>query len=70
MDQPFSPSSQAAALRAKAAALDGHERDYCLWLAAEWDKTAARHRPGSPPFVQRRPNGDQGPTRRRPLSIL
>lgn len=40
MDQPLIPAVQASNLRAKAATLDGGERDYCLWLAAEWDKTA------------------------------
>ena len=43
MDQPLSPAAQAGALRAKAAALSGAERDYCLWLASEWDKSGARH---------------------------
>jgi hypothetical protein len=37
-----SPSKRAQALRTEAAGLSGQQRDYLLWLAAEWDKTAAR----------------------------
>jgi hypothetical protein len=36
------PAKRAQALRAEAAGQSGQKRDYLLWLAAEWDKTAAR----------------------------
>jgi len=36
------PAKRAQALRAEAAGQSGQQRDYLLWLAAEWDKTAAR----------------------------
>jgi hypothetical protein len=40
--QSISPLDQATEMRARAAALDGPERDYYLWLAGEWDKSANR----------------------------
>jgi hypothetical protein len=39
----ISPSQQAAKLRSMASELAGPDRDYHLWLASEWDKTAARY---------------------------
>lgn len=42
VDQAISPIAQAGAARAKAAGLSGKDREYWLWLAAEWDKTSAR----------------------------
>jgi hypothetical protein len=33
----------ACALRAQADGLEGPEKAYALWLAAEWDKAAARY---------------------------
>ena len=37
-----SPSAQAAQLRRQANDESGARQQYLLWLAAEWDKTAAR----------------------------
>jgi hypothetical protein len=41
-DQPL-PTEQARKLRKRAAELVGPERDYFLWLALEWEKSAARY---------------------------
>jgi hypothetical protein len=40
--QSLSPTAHAVELRKRATALSGPDRDYYLWLAVEWDKTAAR----------------------------
>jgi hypothetical protein len=59
VDQPISPTAQAADARAKAARLEGRERDYWLWLAGEWDRTATREvhplRRAPNPFVDLHP---------------
>lgn len=38
----FAPKAAAAGLRARADRLSGADRDYLLWLAEEWEKTAGR----------------------------
>ena len=65
MDRPLNPTAQAAELRARAAGLAGDDRAYCLWLAAEWDKSAARHGGGHPIPDDLAPASDQGHARRR-----
>ena len=40
--KPVTPSQHAADLRNRAADLLGQDRTYLLWLASEWEKTAAR----------------------------
>jgi hypothetical protein len=57
VDQPISPTAQAADARAKAASLDGKDRAYWLWLAGEWDKSAARQ--GQPNDERPRSGVDQ-----------
>jgi hypothetical protein len=52
MEQPLSPTAMAKEFRAKAATLTGADRDYCLWLAGEWDKTAMRCATGRGPKSQ------------------
>lgn len=47
MEHPLYPLQQAAELRLKAERLEGSERDHCLWLAREWEKTAERHATGA-----------------------
>jgi hypothetical protein len=64
LTQSISPFDQAAAHRAKAAELDGAERDYHLWLAQEWDKTATRYPSDERRRHAPRPQADQ----RRPAS--
>ncbi|MGA0604358.1 hypothetical protein ACO2Q0_00010 [Phenylobacterium sp. VNQ135] len=36
------PAERAAELRLRAQAVDPAQREYLLWLAAEWDRTAMR----------------------------
>jgi hypothetical protein len=57
--QSISPFDQAAEHRAKAAELDGAERDYHLWLAQEWDRTATRFPPDERRRHAPRPDADQ-----------
>lgn len=42
VNPPITPTAQAADARLKAASAEGPQRAYWLWLAGEWDKTAAR----------------------------
>ena len=52
--QSLSPAAQAAELRRRATTLSGPDRDYYLWLAVEWDKTAVRQT-AAPPYTDHRP---------------
>lgn len=49
MEQPVSPTAMAREFRAKAETLTGADRDYCLWLAGEWDKSATCAAPPAGP---------------------
>jgi hypothetical protein len=55
MSDTIDPITQAQDLRERAATLLGADREYCLWLAQEWDKSAARHGHSRvPPMPQKR----------------